>query len=144
MSGFNRERDVLKELIIEATPLGILSKSLDVYGMRQRAIAANIANAETPGYERKWITFEEQLRQLLRSQATQRSTPEIQHSLGDLSRKIRPQLVVDTTPSESNDINNVNIDQEMAQLAQNHLQFLIAARLTKHYFEMLNLSLKGV
>ena len=144
MIRFNRGKDMLKELIIEATPLGILSKSLDVYGMRQRAIASNIANAETPGYERKWITFEDQLRQLIKSEATKRNSPEIQHSLNDLSRKIRPQLIVDTTPSESNDINNVNIDQEMAQLAQNHLQFLIAARLTKHYFEMLNLSLKGV
>lgn len=134
---------MLKELIIEATPLGLLSKGLDVYGMRQRAIASNIANAETPGYERKWVTFEDQLRHLIRSEATKKSSTEIPNNWGELSRKIRPQLVVDNTLSESNDINNVNIDQEMAQLAQNHLQFLIAARLTKHYFEMLNLSLKG-
>lgn len=134
---------MLKELLIEATPISLLAKGLDAYGMRLRTIASNIANAETPGYVRKMVVFEEYLKSWLKGQSLRGESPSPQSPYREISQKIQPKVIPDFRPGEAHDLNNVNIDHEMALLAQNHLQFLIAARLAKHYFEMLNLSLKG-
>ncbi|MFM7390130.1 MAG: flagellar basal body rod protein FlgB [Vampirovibrionales bacterium] len=39
----------------------IVAKALDGYNARQKAIASNIANSETPGYHRRDVVFQEQL-----------------------------------------------------------------------------------
>ena len=40
----------------------MLEKSLSYLWTKQAAIADNVANAETPGYKEKVVTFEESLR----------------------------------------------------------------------------------
>ncbi|HEX7982318.1 MAG TPA: flagellar basal body protein, partial [Duganella sp.] len=50
--------------IIESGTVGLLSLALDAAGMRQQAIAQNIANANTPGYQRIGVSFESRLAEL--------------------------------------------------------------------------------
>jgi flagellar basal-body rod protein FlgB len=50
--------------IIDNNTVALLSLALDATTMRQQAIAQNIANVNTPGYQRVGVSFEEQLDQL--------------------------------------------------------------------------------
>lgn len=50
--------------IVDNNTVGLLSLALDAAAMRQQAIAQNIANANTPGYQRIGVSFEDQLDQL--------------------------------------------------------------------------------
>lgn len=52
----------------------MLEKSLAYLWTKQSAIADNIANAETPGYKEKVVTFEESLKSKL-TQASRRPAP---------------------------------------------------------------------
>ena len=47
--------------IIDSNTSALLSLALDAAGMRQQAIAHNIANANTPGYQRIGVSFEQRL-----------------------------------------------------------------------------------
>ena len=121
---------MLKEKLFGATEIPLLKLGLDAYTMRQRAIADNIANIETKGYRRKDVRFEEKLKKLRVS--------------GLNANKIAPAVVMDNQPSDINDISNVDIDREMADLAKNQLQFNAAVKMSYSFFDLIKTSIKGV
>ena len=45
--------------------MAVLQKSLDLRAQKQQVIAGNIANAETPGYAARKMTFEDDLRKAI-------------------------------------------------------------------------------
>lgn len=107
--------------LIDSGMTGLLSLALDAAGMRQQAIAHNIANANTPGYQRVGVSFENQLTALARSQSG--ASPSLA-SLGD----VRPAFV------QVGDGEPVALDMEVAALSENtlHQQALLKA-LSKHF-----------
>jgi flagellar basal-body rod protein FlgB len=65
----------------------VISKSLDGHYARQKAIVSNIANAETPGYNYRNVTFQDDLRRAL-EQARSGQTNVLQHM--PLGETVRP------------------------------------------------------
>lgn len=104
-----------------------LTKSLDGVAMRHRVIANNIANAETPGFTRSDVSFEEQLKQALASGIDDEASVE----------RISPETVPDSTSQTRPDGNNVSIDKEMADLTKNSLSYETLTQLTNLKFSML-------
>jgi len=90
---------------------GRLEHYLDLLSARQKLVASNIANADTPGYKTKDIDFQEEFRTLL------------------ASGEPRPVEVSGLKPK--NDGNNVSIDREARLLAENALRFNAVASLLK-------------
>ena len=110
-----------RDLLADATTAA-LAKTLEGAAARHRAIAENIAHADTPGYQRSDVAFESELKAALdHAQAHPRAAL-------DHIRRVRPHLVRDRTPPVRPDGNNVDIDREMARLAQNTMEFKAAAR----------------
>lgn len=92
----------------------IIHKALDAAWTRNEVIAQNIANVDTPGYKRKTVSFEEQLRQAMDKKDFKK---------GDVD-KIDIRVTVDNKSlSMRLDGNNVDIDNEMAQLAKNTIKY---------------------
>lgn len=98
--------------IIDNGTVALTGLALDAAVMRHRAIAQNIANVNTPGYRPVEVSFESQVRAL---QADARPGS---HELV----AVRPQLRLAAS-------DEVSIDDQMAQLAQNtlHHQALLKA-----------------
>lgn len=92
----------------------VLSKSLDAAVARQKAIANNIANVETPGYKRSYVTFEQELQRVLEMPGG--------HGKRAKLRELEPLRQTDTWSSSKPDGNNVNIDAEIADLAKTTLK----------------------
>lgn len=136
-------QEMLRELLFDQTRIPILMKGLDAYALRHRAIADNVANAETVGYERHVVEFEDRLRSAIGAGGLRRTHPQHLGSGGVDLRSLDPKVTVDAVPSDVNDLNNVDVDREMAELAANHLQFNFAARLARLYFEGLQTSIRG-
>lgn len=111
--------------IIDGNMSALLSLALDAAGMRQQAIAQNIANANTPGYQRVSVSFESRLAEL-RDSTGNITAP----SLANLSN-FRPALEYAEPAADGNP---VALDMEVAQLSQTtvHHQALLKA-LTKHF-----------
>ncbi len=106
--------------IIDLLQVGIKAESL-----RQKAIASNIANLETPGYRRVDVTFEELLTKAL-------------DSSGSIDmNEIKPQLhQPKQTPVKSNG-NDVNLETEVGEMAKNSLRY-------KSYIRLLNKKLNQI
>lgn len=88
-----------------------IERYMDLVSFRQKLVAGNIANADTPGYTTKDIDF----------QAEYQSAMEIR----DVSVVEMTQL-----PAKS-DRNNVSLEREARLLAENALRFSVASNLAR-------------
>ena len=84
---------------------------MDLLGKRQQLVAANIANADTPGYKTKDIDFQFEFMSLMEG-----GTPNVVEAPG-LAAK--------------NDGNNVILERESRLLAENALRFNLASNLLR-------------
>ena len=126
--------------ILSQTPLDVVSKSLDANMLRSRVIADNVANVNTPGFKRTDVSFEDQLREAVdRSNLRGTTTNERHLELG------RPRIqdveadayhpIDGTLPSG---VNNVDIDSEMAKLAETQLSYDYGIKFASGIFKKLN------
>jgi flagellar basal-body rod protein FlgB len=83
---------------------------MDLLSARQKLVASNVANADTPGYRTRDIDFQ----------------TEFVNAMGGPPRVSE----VNDLPVK-NDGNNVNLDREARLLAENALRFQVASQLMK-------------
>jgi flagellar basal-body rod protein FlgB len=100
--------------------MGTLNRSLDVRTARHRVLSSNVANAETPNYAPKDLPFQKILERSVESSSAiplRKTHP--QHFPEPISLTSDWVEEVESQPGGE----GVNIDQEMAKLAENNLMF---------------------
>jgi flagellar basal-body rod protein FlgB len=100
---------------------GQLERYMDLLSVRQKLVASNIANADTPGYHTQDIDFQAEFQNALSG------TPHIADAPG-LPLK--------------NDGNNVSLDRESRLLAENALRFNVASNLLRVQLSSLRSAIK--
>lgn len=109
-------------------------KYLNLGSFRHKLIAGNMANVATPGYKAEDIDFQKEFDRL---------TTQTGHVVGMLTDENHIPVgaheakapKVNETKIKNGDVNSVDIDQEVADLAQNELLFTIGAELLKRKFD---------
>jgi flagellar basal-body rod protein FlgB len=136
---------MLGETLFNQTSIPILAKSLDAGMLRSRTIANNIANVNTPGYQRVEVTFEDELRNALdKSKLKGTRTNEKHLPLGKLDfSRLAPKAEKPMDPTLPSGVNNVDIDTEMAKLAENQLLFNFSAKFLKGTYNKLNAAIQA-
>ncbi|MDR2554967.1 MAG: flagellar basal body rod protein FlgB [Fibromonadaceae bacterium] len=135
-----------KLAILDKTSIPVASKGLDAYTHRGRAIANNIANVSTPGYRRIEVSFEDQLRRALDKELNLpgKRTDNNHFFLGrkelDHVKSEGYRVEDQTNPGE---INNVDIDIEMAKLAENEIAFNFATVFIRDRNSTIGEAIKG-
>ena len=134
-------------LLHQSAGTAVLKKTLDANALRQRAHAQNIANAETPGYQRLAVDFENQLKQVLENDADGMAQAEPRH-LGANGSHAELEALAATTRQEKFDpngpgINGVNIDLEMAEMAETQLRYLASVELLKRRYAGIKSAIRG-
>lgn len=117
--------------------LNLTAKVLDLQLQRQNVVSSNIANVKTPGYRPQELSFEQELQDRLaldrRGQMHRThemhmpSTFNAQSFDGDLREKFKPRVI--------HGEDRVNLDQEMAKLAKNQLQYTALTQVIKGNFD---------
>ncbi len=90
---------------------GRMERYLDLVSARQKLVAANVANLDTPGYHTKDIDF--------------------QFEFMSLAEGATPRVVEPEGLRTNNDGNNVSLDREARLLAENGLRFGVVSTLLK-------------
>lgn len=104
-------------------PVGaVLNAALDGIARRQRVIADNIANVDTPGYRAASVEFESRLRAAIAS--------------GDLSSAGSGALVATDTPVGANG-NNVDLRHETLAAIQSQFQYQVLTRAASDRFTLI-------
>jgi flagellar basal-body rod protein FlgB len=104
---------------------------LKLTSLREKAIASNMANVDTPGYRARDINFESEMT---------RAMNEIPMKLADGSEvQLHPVIRQVQGLMERPDGNDVNLDREGLLMAETQLQYSLGIQLMKrHFHQMLN------
>jgi len=97
--------------VIESVTSAALSSALDGLALRQRTIANNIANVNTPGYTAQRVSFEDALATSVQAGDG--------HSTASTARSLEPTRL---------DGNNVNLDTETVANIDTVLRYQFAAQ----------------
>jgi flagellar basal-body rod protein FlgB len=89
---------------------GHLERYMDLLSARQKLVASNIANADTPGYHTRDVDFQKEFRQ---------------------AAGLAPQVMEPTDLTMKSDGNNVSIDREARLLSENALRFSVASQMLR-------------
>lgn len=103
----------------------ILQKIMDLCTYRQKILASNIANVDTPNYKAKDIDFQEELKK----------ASEIENN--------SYRIIEAPTTMPNRDGNTVNIEVEMAKLTETLLMYNSATQLLSTRLRMLKDAIKG-
>jgi len=99
-----------------------IERYMNLLSTRQKLVASNIANADTPGYKTKDIDFESELQSQIQGQS-----PTVNEVSG-LKTK--------------NDGNNVDMDREARLLSENALRFAVATNLARSELQTLKTAIE--
>lgn len=129
--------------IFEQTGIDRMQQYLDQSSRRQQVINSNLANVETPGYVAKELNFEGIFRGELENAMPARTTDprHIPAKPALLREATEPQPV--NSEAMGNDLNNVDMDREMAMLAENVLKFSAVAQLVQMKLQTIRTSIQG-
>ncbi len=118
----------------------LLEKSVGFLWTKQAAILDNIANAETPNYKTKVVTFEDSIRSRLERAAA--SPGEAEESVRDILED--PEVTVFEAQEQTRmDDNGVNTTEQMVELIRNaYQQQYVYQAINKHY-AILRMAVKG-
>lgn len=128
--GFNR---------LTGKTVDLLSHALDYRSANHNVISGNLANAETPGFQPKKLSFDSELQRAVEKNnipLSKTDSKHFSHYTGNLSRgkrnfTIQPQ---ERSPGQSGQL---DLDREMTRMVQNNLLFEASTRLLSKKFEAL-------
>ena len=112
------------------TTARLLEQALDALALRQRATAANLVNATTPGYRARRVSDEAELRAALGSDAPLvLRTTHPAHLDRPSPTEVRPNVSVAHPAFARNDLNTVRVEEEIVGLVQTTMRYTAMARL---------------
>ncbi len=121
----------------------LLTNLLDYCSEKNKVIAKNIANIGTENYRRQDVVFKDILNESADS-LLKKTNPKHLDSL-----QINPkgnskfEYIEDNSQEMESGINNVNIEKEMSELAENTLRYKFASRKVGDYYRTLQKVIKG-
>ncbi len=114
---------------------------------RSQVINANIANAETPGFRALGYDFESQLQEIdgddgsLPMRVT--DARHMRSEFVDGDGTLQPDVYVQPSESVGNDGNTVDVDKEMASLAENQIMYRATVELINKKIGVLKYAIHG-
>ncbi len=114
----------------------VLEKAMNASTMQHRVISNNIANVNTPGFKASEVVFQNKLDKVINSREADFLPLKTTHSRHIPIEEamtldmIRPEIITRNETSLRNDDNNVDIDSEMARMAENTAYYSSLAQLT--------------
>jgi len=131
--------------IFDKMSIDKLALGLDTLSVRNSVIAENIANLDTPGYKAQDLKFDDVMQEAL---GTGKKLPLARTNEKHLPPGNRPVDVSSfvyqqNNPSVRNDGNDVNVDYEMSQMAENTIRYNLFSQLTQGKFSKLKEVIKG-
>jgi len=137
--------DMLSASIFNKTRRPVMDRAMDAAMMRAKVTANNIANVNTPGYQRVDVSFEKELSRALdktRLQGTRTDGGHLKIGRLDL-RDVGPKAYKPYDPTQPSGVNNVDIDIEMGKLAEAQIAFNYMNKFNQGVFKKLNAAIKG-
>ena len=109
---------------METAKLNLLRRAMDSYVQRRRALSSNIANLDTPGYERLSVSFEDQLQD---ARLTTDGVRQVD--------SVEPRTEVEDGPAI--------LEDELMGLADTQMRTQMATRALREHFNLVKTGITG-
>ena len=121
----------------------LLEKSMGMLWTKQAAILDNIANAETPNYKEKVVTFEDSLRvKLEQAMAPTHGVRDGEQPIRQVIESAEP-TIFEAQEQTRMDDNGVNVTEQMTEMIRNaYQQQYVYQAINKHY-SILRMAIRG-
>lgn len=109
---------------METPKLALLKNAMRSYEQRRQALSSNLANLDTPGYNRMSVSFEEELQEARRRP-------------GNLQRieEVEPQTEVEEGPPV--------LENELMELTDTQMRTRLAVRALSDHFQLMRTGITG-
>lgn len=124
---------------MQSSGIKSLEKFIDYCSTKNKVISKNIANIGTENYKRQDVDF----KTLLSENMGQMKATNPKHLKLTQDNKPNFEITNDKSLDNVSGVNNVDIDQEMSELAANSIQFRFASRKIGDYYRNLQNVIKG-
>lgn len=136
------------ETFYDSTYYQSVTKAIDAAGMRQKVIANNIANVDTPHFKRVEVNFEDAFKQALNNSprrlvgfdTNSRHFPINPHPN---TADIHPTMWRQNDDFSRADDNNVDMDVEMVELAKNEIMMNAMIEVLNRKMKTINAAIAG-
>jgi len=121
----------------------LLENLLNYCVVKNKVIANNIANVQTENYKREDVSFKSLLKE--NSDAILKTTNSKHLPAINSTQDNNPdfEIIYDESSENVSGINNVNIEKEMSELAENTLRFKFASKKVGDYYKTLQNVIRG-
>jgi len=121
----------------------LLENLLNYCVVKNKVIANNIANVQTENYKREDVSFKSLLKE--NSDAILKTTNSKHLPAIKSTQDNNPdfEIIYDESSENVSGINNVNIEKEMSELAENTLRFKFASKKVGDYYKTLQNVIRG-
>lgn len=109
--------------IVDTEQVSLLSNAMTAYAKRRRALSGNLANVDTPGYDRTSVSFEEELQDA-------REAP-----LGTDQSEVEGEVVVEDEKPV--------LENELMALSDTQMRTQHATRALSHHFDLMRTGITG-
>ncbi|WP_411349723.1 flagellar basal body rod protein FlgB [Paenibacillus sp. WLX2291] len=124
-----------------------LEGAISASNLRQQVITNNIANADTPYFKRSEVSFENLLQSQMdgsQSSISGITTNPRHFQIGSTAGSIpQASVVTDNSTVMNNNLNNVDMDVEMSDLAENQLRYNTYIEQVNHQIKMMRTAIQG-
>ncbi len=135
--------NILHKALFQNGLIPAYTKLADLASLRHKLVASNVANVNTPGYEKRTMEFDQELRKALDKPRLAGAVTDKMHiELGNHPNRA-PEIERVKKSENDTGINSVDIDQELADLAQNQITFEFGADMLARKFKSLKSAIKG-
>ncbi|MGG0718839.1 flagellar basal body rod protein FlgB [Robertmurraya massiliosenegalensis] len=122
--------------------ISTLENALNYSSTKQKVIAQNISNADTPNYKAKEVSFKSALENAQHASMTAKRT-DMRHFDFQGSSSTGITITTNKDTAYNNNGNNVDIDKEMADLATNQIYYNALTERISGKFQTLQSVIKG-
>lgn len=121
----------------------LLENAIDFCSVKNNVISKNIANIGTEDYQREEAVFKDVLSAQINKNLKATNSRHISSNPESLSNENGVSVMKDNSEDMASGINNVDIEKEMADLAENTIMFKFSARKIGSYYKNLQTVIKG-
>lgn len=102
----------------------LLARAMDTYTLRHRITSTNIANIDTPGFNKHEVSFEDELQRIQKTEGVKGMT------------EVTPSIVETDQP--------VELEDELIGMADTQIRVNLATRSLRHHFDLLRTGITGI
>ena len=124
----------------------VIEKESECLAQRFKAVTKNLANANTPGYARHNVSFEDQMREVMEQDKKLHMTVTDKAHIPSHPLKIKDVHAADSKIMDEQyrlDLNNVDPEREMAVLAETRMMYTGFMRVASSKLTMLKSVIAG-